>query len=290
MLYIKKSVVLAGQNICKGLTMEDNNNLQDILLDKNEEEKSGGVRKILIGIALLVIIFVVVLIVMKFLNSNDSSKNNDIADSLLLPTELPATNAPTNSSNELFEQVPIVSETTNSKDSFENIVNEYKNAQAAMDTTSNTITPVLPPKVEEPFGSTDTDSKEVVKKEPVKKEPIKKVEPKKESTEPKKAESKNIAPKKTEVKKETVRSSATSSSSLAKGSYIQVASVSKLDKNSALIKKLISSGYKYKTHEVVVNGNKVIKILIGPFGSDLNSNMEKIRQNISSGAFVYRIK
>lgn len=290
MLYIKKSVVLAGQNICKGLTMEDNNNLQDILLDKNEEEKSGGVRKILIGIALLVIIFVVVLIVMKFLNSNDSSKNNDIADSLLLPTELPATNAPTNSSNELFEQVPIVSETTNSKDSFENIVNEYKNAQAAMDTTSNTITPVLPPKVEEPFGSTDTDSKEVVKKEPVKKEPIKKVEPKKESTEPKKAESKNIAPKKTEVKKETVRSSATSSSSLAKDSYIQVASVSKLDKNSALIKKLISSGYKYKTHEVVVNGNKVIKILIGPFGSDLNSNMEKIRQNISSGAFVYRIK
>lgn len=270
--------------------MEDNNNLQDILLDKNEEEKSGGVRKILIGIALLVIIFVVVLIVMKFLNSNDSSKNNDIADSLLLPTELPATNVPTNSSNELFEQVPIVSETTNSKDSFENIVNEYKNAQAAMDTTSNTITPVLPPKVEEPFGSTDTDSKEVVKKEPVKKEPIKKVEPKKESTEPKKAESKNIAPKKTEVKKETVKSSATSSSSLAKGSYIQVASVSKLDKNSALIKKLISSGYKYKTHEVVVNGNKVIKILIGPFGSDLNSNMEKIRQNISSGAFVYRIK
>ena len=264
--------------------MEDNNNLQDILLDKNEEEKSGGIRKILIGIALLVIIFVVVLIVMKFLNSNDSSKNNDIADSLLLPTELPATNAPTNSSNELFEQVPIVSETTNSKDSFENIVNEYKNAQAAMDTTSNTITPVLPPKVEEPFGSTDTGSKEV------KKEPIKKVEPKKESTEPKKAESKNIAPKKTEVKKETVKSSATSSLSLAKGSYIQVASVSKLDKNSALIKKLISSGYKYKTHEVVVNGNKVIKILIGPFGSDLNSNMEKIRQNISSGAFVYRIK
>ncbi len=275
--------------------MEDNNNLQDILLDKNEEEKSGGVRKILIGIALLVIIFVVVLIVMKFLNSNDSNKNNDIADSLLLPTELPATNAPTNSSNELFEQVPIVSETTNLKDSFENIVNEYKNAQAAMDTTSNTITPVLPPKVEEPFGSTDTDSKEVVKKEPIKKEPIKKepikkVEPKKESTEPKKAESKNIAPKKTEVKKETAKSSATSSSSLAKGSYIQVASVSKLDKNSALIKKLISNGYKYKTHEVVVNGNKVIKILIGPFGSDLNSNMEKIRQNISSGAFVYRIK
>ncbi|ARR02146.1 SPOR domain-containing protein [Campylobacter vicugnae] len=270
--------------------MEDNNNLQDILLDKNEEEKSGGVRKILIGIALLVIIFVVVLIVMKFLNSNDNNKNNDIADSLLLPTELPATNAPTNSSNELFEQVPIVSETTNSKDSFENIVNEYKNAQAAMDTTSNTITPVLPPKVEEPFGSTDTDSKEVVKKEPVKKEPVKKVEPKKESTEPKKAESKNIAPKKTEVKKETAKSSATSSLSLAKGSYIQVASVSKLDKNSALIKKLISSGYKYKTHEVVVNGNKVIKILIGPFGSDLNSNMEKIRQNISSGAFVYRIK
>ncbi|ARQ97455.1 hypothetical protein CLAN_0708 [Campylobacter lanienae NCTC 13004] len=274
--------------------MEENNNLQDILLDKNEEEKSGGMRKILIGVALLVIIFVLVLIVMKFLNSDDKKNNNDIADALLLPTELPTTSTPTNNtSNELFEQVPIVSDTTNSKDSFENIVNEYKNAQAAMDTT---IAPVLPPKVEEPFGPVEPKE---VKKEPAKQEVAKNLEPKKvESKKPEakkpettKPEVKKAEAKKPEAKKEATKKASTpNSTSLAKGSYIQVASVSKLDTNSALIKKIVASGYKYKTHKVVVNGNEVIKILIGPFGADLESNMQKIRQDISNGAFVYRVK
>lgn len=243
--------------------MEENNNLQDILLDKNEEEKSGGIRKILIGVALLVIIFVVVLIVVKFLNSNETKKGNDISDSLLLPAELPANTSDNSGSNDLFEQVPIVSDNSNSKESFENIVNEYKNAQAAMDTTPSMIVPVLPPKVEEPFGATVPAVKDN-KKEPVKKsEPVKKVEPKKEPA---------------------------TTSGLAKGTYIQVASVSKLDKSSALIKRITANGYKYTTHEVVVNGNKVVKILIGPFSSNIESNIQKIRQDISSGAFVYRVK
>ena len=243
--------------------MEENNNLQDILLDKNEEEKSGGIRKILIGVALLVIIFVVVLIVVKFLNSNETKKGNDISDSLLLPAELPANTSDNSGSNDLFEQVPIVSDNSNSKESFENIVNEYKNAQAAMDTTPSMIVPVLPPKVEEPFGTTAPAVKDN-KKEPVKKsEPVKKVEPKKEPA---------------------------TTSGLAKGTYIQVASVSKLDKSSALIKRITANGYKYTTHEVVVNGNKVVKILIGPFSSNIESNIQKIRQDISSGAFVYRVK
>ena len=243
--------------------MEENNNLQDILLDKNEEEKSGGIRKILIGVALLVIIFVVVLIVVKFLNSNETKKANDISDSLLLPAELPANTSDNSGSNDLFEQVPIVSDNSNSKESFENIVNEYKNAQAAMDTTPSMIVPVLPPKVEEPFGTTAPAVKDN-KKEPVKKsEPAKKVEPKKEPA---------------------------TTSGLAKGTYIQVASVSKLDKSSALIKRITANGYKYTTHEVVVNGNKVVKILIGPFSSNIESNIQKIRQDISSGAFVYRVK
>ena len=243
--------------------MEENNNLQDILLDKNEEEKSGGIRKILIGVALLVIIFVVVLIVVKFLNSNETKKGNAISDSLLLPAELPANTSDNSGSNDLFEQVPIVSDNSNSKESFENIVNEYKNAQAAMDTMPSMIAPVLPPKVEEPFGITAPAVKDD-KKEPVKKsEPAKKVEPKKESA---------------------------TTSGLAKGTYIQVASVSKLDRSSALIKRITANGYKYTTHEVVVNGNKVVKILIGPFSSNIESNIQKIRQDISSGAFVYRVK
>ena len=252
--------------------MEENNNLQDILLDKNEEEKSGGIRKILIGVALLVIIFVVVLIVMKFLNSNETIKSNDISDSLLLPTELPANTSDNSGSNDLFEQVPIVSDNTNSKESFENIVNEYKNAQAAMDTTPNMIVPVLPPKVEEPFGTVAPAVKEP-KKEPVKKaEPVKKVEPVKKAEPVQKTQP------------------VTTQSGLAKGTYIQVASVSKLDTNSALIKRIKANGYKYTTHESVVNGNKVVKILIGPFSSDIEANMQKIRQDISSGAFVYRVK
>ncbi|MEE3711500.1 SPOR domain-containing protein [Campylobacter sp. CLAX-7218-21] len=265
--------------------MEENNNLQDILLDKNEEEKSGGIRKILIGVALLVIIFVVVLIVVKFLNSNETKKGNDISDSLLLPAELPANTSNNSGSNDLFEQVPIVSDNSNSKESFENIVNEYKNAQAAMDTTPSMIVPVLPPKVEEPFGATAPAVKDN-KKEPVKKsEPAKKVEPVKKVETKKEPVKKSEPVKKVETKKEPA-----TTSGLAKGTYIQVASVSKLDRNSALIKRITANGYKYTTHEVVVNGNKVVKILIGPFDSNIESNIQKIRQDVSSGAFVYRVK
>ena len=148
-----------------------------------------------------------------------------------------------------------------------------------METTPSMIVPVLPPKVEEPFGATAPAVKDN-KKEPVKKsEPVKKVEPKKEPVK------KSEPAKKVESKKEPA-----TTSGLAKGTYIQVASVSKLDKSSALIKRITANGYKYTTHEVVVNGNKVVKILIGPFSSNIESNIQKIRQDISSGAFVYRVK
>ncbi|MFW5606356.1 MAG: hypothetical protein ACOCM0_01955 [Campylobacter hyointestinalis] len=109
--------------------MEENNGLQDILLDKNDDEKSGKIRKILIGIAALVILFVVILIIMKLLNgssNNTSEVTND--PNLVLPSEPQLkVESQTTTNNEIFEQVPIASDT--SKENFESIVNDYKNNQ-----------------------------------------------------------------------------------------------------------------------------------------------------------------
>lgn len=244
--------------------MEENNNLQDILLDKSEDEKSGKTRKILVGVAGLVVLFVVILIIMKLVNG-DSKENTtaseSINDGLVLPAEPELkveTNAP---SNEIFEQVPIIPDTTQ-KDSFENIVNDYKNNQTADANQSVTTEPSVP--VAAP--------KEQPKAEPAQK---------------------SVTPKvvKKEQPKQEPKKQASATSNLSKGSYIQLASLSKFNPNATLIKKIKEQGYAYHIYETSVNGKKVVKVLVGPFNTnELTVNMEKIKKDISDKAFVYRVK
>ena len=271
MSYIKKSVGLVGLNICKGDKMEENNGLQDILLDKNDDEKSGKIRKILIGIAALVILFVVILIIMKLLNgssNNTSEVTND--PNLVLPSEPQLkVESQTTTNNEIFEQVPIASDT--SKENFESIVNDYKNNQLGNNNETAPIETNLPePQVKE---TPKTDSISKPKAEQAKKTETKKATPKQEAT-------KNVSKEKKSVSK-----------SVPAGKYIQVASISKFSPNNPLIKKIESNGLNYHIYETTVNGKNTIKVLIGPFNdNDISSNMDKIKQNISSNAFIYRVK
>ena len=94
-----------------------------------------------------------------------------------------------------------------------------------------------------------------------------------------------------ELTKPEIKKAKTASSSAMAGSYVQVASVAKLDPKSSLIKKLNSSGYEYKTYETTVNGKKVIKVLIGPFsGTELNQKLGQIKADIDQKAYIYKIK
>lgn len=246
--------------------MEEKDGLQDILLDKNDDERSSNIKKILISVAGLIILFILVLIIMRVLNSNPANTANT-DESLVLPSE-PKSNTEIKPANtDIFEQVPIANETA-PKDELNNIVSDYKKQQENNVKSEVPSESLIPKDIVEP-SKTPAQKPKVTKKVEV----VKKVEKIKEPT--KKNAKINI--------KEPI--------GLKKGNYIQVASLSKVNANDPFLKKLKSNGYNYHTYEANVKGNKVIKILIGPYeGEELVENISKIRKNISSGAFIYRVK
>lgn len=290
--------------------MEENENstLQDILLDKTEDKKSSNIRKILTIVAAFVILFLVVLIGVKYvsgLNHDEISSDNIVQDGLILPDDTDIQNSIVEDAlipldktkesdraqkdNNVFEQVPIISD--NSKDNFENIIDDYKN--------SKQINQNVKPKVEIQEAKKD-DSKIVqINPAPISK-PILKQEPKKvEHTTPiKRQEPKKVVHKAKPVKKEVKKVQKQDPKSIVKNlvnkdlnTYVQVASVGDFDPNSSLVKKIKSKGYDYRTYETSVKGRKVVKILIGPFSSsDLRSNLDKIRKDINKQAFPFKIK
>ena len=242
---------------------QENQELQDIILENDDENPNGKVKKIITTIISLIILFLIIVIVVKFLNTNDEEEpvlSQNTAGALILPDE-PVAPMPM---PESFEQMPIVTE------------------------PAPTINQVLELKDEPRAELIAPNEPETTKPEPQKPE-TKKPEPKKPETTVIKPEPKKPALEK-ELTKPEIKAKTASSSAMA-GSYVQVASVAKLDPKSSLIKKLNSSGYEYKTYETTVNGKKVIKVLIGPFsGAELNQKLGQIKADIDQKAYIYKIK
>ena len=166
----------------------ENEELKDILLEKDDEAKGAKLKKLLMFIAALVILFLIIIVAMKLINSSDSTQAQNEADSRLVLPPVPAeqpvdTQVPAQDTNsdvkkgdtQLFEQVPIVPE-NKQQDDFEDMIKKLKDKEGAKSA----------PKTEEP------------------KEVVKAVEHPAEA--PKKAETKVEAPaKKAEVKKTTAK-------------------------------------------------------------------------------------
>ena len=256
---------------------QENQELQDIILENDDENPNGKAKKIITTIISLIILFLIIVIVVKFLNTNDEEEpvlSQNTAGALILPDE-PVAPMP-----ESFEQIPIVTEPELTIGQ----VLEQKDepiAELIAPKEPETTKPELAPKAE-------------LKEPAAKPEPVAKPEPKK--PEPKKPEPAVIKPEpkqpalEKELTKPEIKANTASSSAMA-GSYVQVASVAKLDPKSSLIKKLNSSGYEYKTYETTVNGKKVIKLLVGPFsGAELKQKLDQIKANIDQKAYIYRIK
>ena len=176
----------------------ENEELKDILLEKDDEAKGAKLKKLLMFIAALVILFLIIIVAMKLVNSNDSAQSQNEADSRLVLPPVPAeqpvdTQVPAQDTNsdvkkgdtQLFEQVPIVPE-NKQQDDFEDMIKKLKDKEGAKSA----------PKTEEP--------KEVVKavehptEAPKKAEtkveaPAKKAETKSEAKAEKKAENKSAS-------------------------------------------------------------------------------------------------
>ena len=296
----------------------ENEELKDILLEKDDEAKGAKLKKLLMFIAALVILFLIIIVAMKLVNSNDSAQSQNEADSRLVLPPVPAeqpvdTQVPAQDTNSdvkkgdthLFEQVPIVPE-NKQQDDFEDMIKKLKDKEGAKsapktEEPKEVVKAVEHPaeapkkaeaKVEAPAKKAETKSEAKADKKPEAK-PAKteaKVEKKAETKAEKKAETKVEKKAETPAKAEKVEKKAEApakAESVAKGSYVQVFATSKFNPNADYMKKIAAKGYSYKT----IKAGELTKILVGPFDEKgLQKAVNDIRKDVNKDAFVFRAK
>lgn len=296
----------------------ENEELKDILLEKDDEAKGAKLKKLLMFIAALVILFLIIIVAMKLVNSNDSAQSQNEADSRLVLPPVPAeqpvdTQVPAQDTNsdvkkgdtQLFEQVPIVPE-NKQQDDFEDMIKKLKDKEGAKsapktEEPKEVVKAVEHPaeapkkaeaKVEAPAKKAETKSEAKAEKKaeakPAKTEA--KAEKKAETKAEKKPETKVEKKAETPAKAEKVEKKAETpakAESVAKGSYVQVFATSKFNPNADYMKKIAAKGYSYKT----IKAGELTKILVGPFDEKgLQKAVNDIRKDVNKDAFVFRAK
>ena len=296
----------------------ENEELKDILLEKDDEAKGAKLKKLLMFIAALVILFLIIIVAMKLINSSDSTQAQNEADSRLVLPPVPAeqpvdTQVPAQDTNsdvkkgdtQLFEQVPIVPE-NKQQDDFEDMIKKLKDKEGAKsapktEEPKEVVKAVEHPaeapkkaeaKVEAPAKKAETKSEAKAEKKaeakPAKTEAKaeKKTETKTEKKPETKVEKKAEAPAKAE-KVEKKAEAPAKAESVAKGSYVQVFATSKFNPNADYMKKIAAKGYSYKT----IKAGELTKILVGPFDEKgLQKAVNDIRKDVNKDAFVFRAK
>ena len=296
----------------------ENEELKDILLEKDDEAKGAKLKKLLMFIAALVILFLIIIVAMKLVNSNDSAQSQNEADSRLVLPPVPAeqpvdTQVPAQDTNsdvkkgdtQLFEQVPIVPE-NKQQDDFEDMIKKLKDKEGAKsapktEEPKEVVKAVEHPaeapkkaeaKVEAPAKKAETKSEAKAEKKteakPAKTEAKaeKKAETKAEKKPETKVEKKTEAPAKAEKVEKKVEAPA-KAETIAKGSYVQVFATSKFNPNADYMKKIAAKGYSYKT----IKAGELTKILVGPFDEKgLQKAVNDIRKDVNKDAFVFRAK
>ena len=296
----------------------ENEELKDILLEKDDEAKGAKLKKLLMFIAALVILFLIIIVAMKLINSSDSTQAQNEADSRLVLPPVPAeqpvdTQVPAQDTNsdvkkgdtQLFEQVPIVPE-NKQQDDFEDMIKKLKDKEGAKsapktEEPKEVVKAVEKPseapkkaeaKVEAPAKKAETKSEAKAEKKPEAKpaktetKTEKKAETKAEKKPETKVEKKAEAPAKAE-KVEKKAEAPAKAESVAKGSYVQVFATSKFNPNADYMKKIAAKGYSYKT----IKAGELTKILVGPFDEKgLQKAVNDIRKDVNKDAFVFRAK
>ena len=236
--------------------MEEKNELNDIILNKNSS--SAGNKKIILAAATLGIILIIVVMLM---NSLTSSKTDNLPQAALPPE--PQKEIIAGANEPLFEEVNVVREAPQENGSLDRIAQKLKEESIK---ESTQVAPA--PQIE----STKTVA-----------------------AEPKKAETaKAVAAR--EVPKESPRTAPVSpavsaSSPTVGGHYIQVGSFEKHQPDDKFLNSILKLGYKYKFHEVKTNARTVSKVLVGPFPSqeEARKALVKVRSSVEPGAFLTKI-
>ena len=285
----------------------ENEELKDILLEKDDEAKGAKLKKLLMFIAALVILFLIIIVAMKLINSGDSTQAQNEADSRLVLPPVPAeqpvdTQVPAQDTNsdvkkgdtQLFEQVPIVPE-NKQQDDFEDMIKKLKDKEGAKsapkteepkEVVKAVEHPAEAPKKAETKSEAKAEKKAEAKPAKTEAKAEKKAKTKAEKKPETKVEKKAEAPAKAEKVEKKVEAPA-KAESVAKGSYVQVFATSKFNPNADYMKKIAAKGYSYKT----IKAGELTKILVGPFDEKgLQKAVNDIRKDVNKDAFIFRAK
>ena len=296
--------------------MEDRNELNDIILNRNSGSM-GSNKKIVLAVGVLAAILIAVVMIMK--TSVSSSTDNLPQAQQAAKTNLPP-EAPTPQANDdqqantpLFKPVEIVKENKKSDDDLDKIAQKLKQESLSKDATPAPaeevpVTPMVEThKVATPAVKENAHvirQRDVQKKEiPEKKEPV----TKKESSEKKEANVKKEAVTKKEVsqkkdipekkeslfakidtsKKESPSTKETKSVSKTSPSgtyYVQVGSFTKITPGEKFFASIKNLGYAYESVKV----GETSKVMVGPFKdeADARSALKALRKDVVPGAFI----
>ncbi len=238
---------------------DENSELNDIILNRNDRGDSR--KKMLISIAVLAIILIVIVIVMGRISHSSPTQ----LPQPVLPSE--KATAPGHVSNEASAAI-------------DEHLNEVAEKVKAKKTPTKSVTP---PKA---VVKKQTKNDEIViidETTPAVTTIPARTAPKTAAVKPKPAPKPHAKMADTAPIEPVVTSGSV---------YIQVGSFSRYKPNDGFLAKIERSGYHYRFYRVVINGKISNKVLVGPFRdrSDAKSRLTDVRKKIEPGAFVYTIK
>lgn len=242
--------------------MEDRNELSDIILEK-EDNKTLKMKRILIIAALLILIFLVALVVMKVVNKPARENQNT---KLILPPGPNIEQTVTKQEDNLFKQVPIEEEIK--QESFEDMVKSLKEKEIKKQE-----------EITKPIMEEDKKVIEPVVTQETPQVTVKAITPVKVTQAPKEV----IATKTTQPEGDNIATI---------GVYLQVGATSKLTPDKKFLAKIAEKNYEYRLLPIDVKGQKVTKILIGPYPNTTAAKnvLTDVKASINKDAFIYRVK
>jgi len=303
--------------------MEKSNDLSDIVLEKKGSASSGPekTKKMLLTAATLVLLFLIGLVVMKLINNPDTVDQGNIAQigeeiTQKADSSIEGISKKVEETNSLFQQEPIIDETSQTDLKFEEMVRKLKAQDSAEETPAQKVEEVVKKSVEseakqirqtkdnfaqkaDKLAENIMKQKEVVKEKTAKaatqtKKEVTKIASKTMPTEKKPTTVKKAEPVKKEVILSTVVDKTPKNTKLStlSGYFIQVGATANVFPDRRYLKKIKNAGFDYVVHSMTINGKKIKKILIGPYTSknEAKIKLPAVKAKINPSAYIYRIK
>jgi len=247
--------------------MDENNELSDIVLNKDSASNSN--KKIILAIATLGVVLILVVMLMNSINSKGTS-NLPHAAALPPKPKTEVSKATLDTKEPLFEDVPVVQEKQEEETNLDHIAKKLKEESATPKVETKVET------IEEPIKTAP-----IVTKEKIVKKQHKVI---KEKIIHKRAE---IVRKKVNAPAKKVKTAPKKVATSKHAYFVQIGSFSKYKPNKKFLDSITKLGYKYSYHKA----KNINKVLVGPFKTREEANKAKalLRSKVVRGAFLVKL-